>query len=108
MAPRQKTVFAIPKMDCAAEERLIRMALAGQDAVQSVHADLASRRLTVVHDGPPDVVDAALQSLNLGSRLVDTTDATAADSAPVRPPRSPRCPTPTVCRSGPTARSTSP
>ena len=82
MAPRQKTVFAIPKMDCAAEERLIRMALAGQDAVQSVHADLASRRLTVVHDGPPDVVDAALQSLNLGSRLVDTTDATAADSAP--------------------------
>ena len=33
MAPRQKTVFAIPKMDCAAEERLIRMALTGQDAV---------------------------------------------------------------------------
>ena len=52
MAPRQKTVFAIPKMDCAAEERLIRMALAGQDAVKVIHADLAARRLTVVHDGP--------------------------------------------------------
>src|SRR4051794_15767878 len=82
MAPRQKTVFAVPKMDCAAEERLIRMALAGQDAVKLIHADLAARRLTVVHEGPPGAVDAALQSLNLGSRLVDTTDATAADSAP--------------------------
>ena len=84
MAPRQKTVFAVPKMDCAAEERLIRMALAGQDAVKLIHADLAARRLTVVHEGPPGAVDAALQSLNLGSRLVDTTDATAADSAPNR------------------------
>ena len=49
MAPRQKTVFAIPMMDCAAEERLIRRALAGQDAAQSVHADLAARRVTVLH-----------------------------------------------------------
>lgn len=82
MAPRRKTVFAIPKMDCAAEERLIRMALAGLDVVRSVDADLATRRLAVVHEGPPDVVDAALRSLNLGSRLLDTADASEADSAP--------------------------
>lgn len=81
MAPRQKTVFAIPKMDCAAEERLIRMALAGQDAVQSVHADLAARRLTVVHEGAPDAVDATLRSLNLGSRLIETVDAPDTDVA---------------------------
>jgi Co/Zn/Cd efflux system component len=79
MAPRQKTVFAVPKMDCAAEERLIRMALAGQDAVKVIHADLAARRLTVVHDGPAAAVDAALQSLNLGSRLLDTVDASETD-----------------------------
>ncbi len=78
----KKTVFAVPQMDCAAEERLIRLALAGKDDVRSIHADLVARRLTVVHEGPPDVVDAALQSLNLGSRLVDTTDATVGDSAP--------------------------
>jgi cation transport ATPase len=81
MAARQKTVFAIPKMDCAAEERLIRMALAGQDAVQSVHADLATRRLRVVHEEPPGAVDAVLQSLNLGSRLIDTVDASEIDLA---------------------------
>ena len=55
-----KTVFAVPQMDCAAEERLIRMALAGQDDVRSINADLATRRLTVVHDGPPDVVTRVL------------------------------------------------
>lgn len=82
MARYQKTVFAIPKMDCAAEERLIRMALAGQNDVRSIHADLAARRLTVVHEGPPEVVDGALRSLNLGSRLLDTADASEADSAP--------------------------
>lgn len=82
MARDQKTVFAIPKMDCAAEERLIRMALTGQNGVRSIHADLAARRLTVVHEGSPDVVDATLQSLNLGSRLLDTVDASEGDSAP--------------------------
>ena len=82
MARYQKSVFAIPKMDCAAEERLIRMALGGQDDVRAIHADLAARRLTVVHEKPPDVVDAVLRSLNLGSRLLNTTDASEADSAP--------------------------
>ena len=78
----KKSVFAIPKMDCAAEERLVRLALAGQDDVRSIEADLAARRLTVVHEGPPGVVDAALRSLNLGSRLVDTTDASLIDLTP--------------------------
>lgn len=82
MARHQKTVFAIPKMDCAAEERLIRMALAGRNDVRSVHADLAARRLTVLHEGSPDVVDVTLRSLNLGSRLLDTVDASESDSAP--------------------------
>ncbi|HEY6616525.1 MAG TPA: cation transporter [Vicinamibacterales bacterium] len=77
-----KTVFAIPKMDCAAEERLIRVALAGQDAVKSIHADLAARQLTVIHEGSPDAVDSAVQSLNLGSRLVDTVEAAESDSMP--------------------------
>ena len=81
MARYQKTVFAIPKMDCAAEERLIRMALAGQDAVKLIHADLAARRLTVVHEGAPSPVDAALRSLHLGSRLIETVDAPETDLA---------------------------
>lgn len=34
----------------------------------------------MVHDGPPDVVDAALHSLNLGSQLLTTTDAYGGDS----------------------------
>lgn len=79
---QKKTVFAVSQMDCAAEERLIRLALAGMSDVQSIHADLSARQLTVIHDGPTDVIDTALQSLNLGSRLLDTVDATPGDSAP--------------------------
>lgn len=32
----KKTVFSVPQMDCAAEERLIRLALAGKDDVRFV------------------------------------------------------------------------
>ena len=45
MARYQKSVFAIPKMDCAAEERLIRMALAGHDAVTSLNGAVRILRL---------------------------------------------------------------
>jgi len=36
-----RTRFAIPKMDCAAEERLVRMAMGGDPSVHRIDADLA-------------------------------------------------------------------
>ena len=44
----QKTTFEVPKMDCAAEERLVRMALARRRDVRNIDADLPARQLTVV------------------------------------------------------------
>lgn len=83
----RKTVFAVPQMDCAAEEHLVRMVLEGQDEVRLVDIDLGTRRVTVLHEGSSGAVDEALRSLNLGSRLVEQTDATAHDVAPRPSPR---------------------
>ncbi|HYR27913.1 MAG TPA: heavy-metal-associated domain-containing protein, partial [Thermoanaerobaculia bacterium] len=67
-----KTTFSIPKMDCAAEEQLVRTALAGQAGVRTVVADLASRQLTVVHAGEADAIASALMPLNLGAHVIAT------------------------------------
>lgn len=83
----KKAVFAVPQMDCAAEERLVRMALAGQTEVHLVNVDLGTRRVTVLHEGPAGAVDEALKSLNLGARLVEQADATDHDLTPRPSPR---------------------
>lgn len=66
------SIFAIPKMDCPAEENLIRMALAGTDAVTALEFDLAARRLTVTHSGEAERIEAKLSPLNLGATLIET------------------------------------
>lgn len=75
----QKTTFDVPKMDCAAEERLVRMALEGRPGIKNVNADLGARRLTVVHEGHADEVAGALSPLNLGARVLQTTAASESD-----------------------------
>src|SRR5512142_2500051 len=79
MNETRKTTFAVPKMDCAAEEQLVRAALDGRSGVVGLLVDLQARELTVVHEGAPEEVAAALQPLNLGARVTSTADATEWD-----------------------------
>ncbi|MDX1409147.1 MAG: cation transporter, partial [Saprospiraceae bacterium] len=67
-----KTSYDIPAMDCPAEENLIRMKLEGVTGLEHLDFDLASRRLTVYHQGKPDHISELLDHLNLGSRLIAT------------------------------------
>ncbi|WP_291985281.1 cation transporter [Luteitalea sp.] len=67
----QKSVISIPKMDCAAEERLVRLALEGQHGVAGLRADLSRREVTVLHDAAVDVMER-LRALNLGAELVNS------------------------------------
>jgi Co/Zn/Cd efflux system component len=64
-----KSLFNIPKMDCAAEEQLVRMKLEGVDIVRGLEADLAGRNLTVYHEGGLEQLQRALDDLNLGAML---------------------------------------
>lgn len=72
----ERTVFSVEKMDCAAEEQLIRMGLEGADDVESLVFDLPARRLTVYHSGDPSSVRSVLTELGMGSCVVvDTKQA---------------------------------
>lgn len=82
----KRTTFSLPKMDCSAEERLVRMALEGRPGIQHIDADLSARQLTVVHDSDAEDVTAALLPLNLGARLLETAAASGGDELP-RPTR---------------------
>ncbi len=90
----RRSVFLVPKMDCPAEESLVRTALDGADGVRSLEFDLPARSLTVWHAGEAAVVLQRLEALRLGARLERTGEAeetavpraagTAADAAEAR------------------------
>lgn len=67
-----RSTFAVPKMDCPSEERLIRMALDKVEGVRSLSFDLRERKLVAAHDAPAPRLLAALEPLGLGATLVDT------------------------------------
>ena len=71
-----RTRLSVPKMDCVAEERLVRMALDGCSGIRRIDADLRSRQLTIVHEGNADEIEALLQPLNLGARVSDSGPTT--------------------------------
>jgi Co/Zn/Cd efflux system component len=75
----KKTTVSIPKMDCAAEERLVRMALEGRPGIHQLDADLGGRQLRVVHEGDANELVAHLRPLNLGGEILDTIDAPELD-----------------------------
>ncbi len=71
--PSLTSLFAIPEMDCPAEERLVRLALQPVAVVLSLAFDLSARELRVVHRGEAAVIEAALQPLGMGARWCSST-----------------------------------
>ncbi len=62
-----KTEFKIPKMDCSAEEQLIRMKLDSLNGIQRLLFDLPARKLEVFHIGKAQEILSQLERLNLGA-----------------------------------------
>jgi Co/Zn/Cd efflux system component len=77
-----KTTLAVPKMDCAAEERLIRMALEGRPGIVRLDADLTARQLHVIHEGDAESVAALVRPLNLGGEIIYSGEASELDEVP--------------------------
>ncbi len=84
------STYAVPQMDCPAEESMIRLALSGSASVRGLSFDLRQRQLTVFHDGPAEPISAQLATLGLGARLQETrsggVDSPAAPPAPLALP----------------------
>lgn len=74
-----KTVFRVAKMDCSAEEQLIRLKFGGHEAVASLLFDLPARRLTIFHTGTVAPLARTLDGLRLDSSFVATEDVGLAE-----------------------------
>lgn len=72
--------FHVAKMDCAAEEQLVRMALSDIDGIERISVDLDQRDVVIAHDSSPDAIGEALDTLDLGARHVDDTSELAPPS----------------------------
>ncbi|WP_215901677.1 cation transporter [Acinetobacter lactucae] len=65
--------YHIPRMDCAAEEQMVRMALASYaDDIQELHFDLPARHLAIYHSVQTEMITQSLQRLGLGAELQQT------------------------------------
>jgi len=76
----QKTTFSIQKMDCPAEEQLIRMRLEGFNQITSLQFDIPARKLEVFHIEDKESIFEALTNLQLDTSLSGTTTV---DDAPL-------------------------
>jgi Co/Zn/Cd efflux system component len=79
-----ESLFAIPKMDCPSEERLIRLSLADTPGVASLQFDLVSRELRVFHEGPVEDISGQLGPLGLGAKLLNSSKVQASQHSDLR------------------------
>lgn len=66
------SLYTVQKMDCPAEENLIRMKLNPLPEVKHLEFKLEKRELKVYHRGGSSRINGALDNLNLGSSFVST------------------------------------
>ncbi|MGE4580480.1 MAG: cation transporter [Desulfuromonadales bacterium] len=78
-ANHHRSLFSVPKMDCPAEENLIRMALERAQGITSLSFDLSQRQVAVIHTGESAIILQKLKPLGLGARLLESTPMDAAD-----------------------------
>lgn len=69
-----KSKFKISKMDCPSEESLIRAKLEDFDFIAGLEFKLDVRELTVYHHGRKELLESALNGLNLDSELIETSE----------------------------------
>ena len=72
-AKLRQSIYFISKMDCAAEEQLIRMKLAEIKGIDRLEFDIAGRSLRVLHKNDVDKITRSIDGLNLNSRLLEST-----------------------------------
>ena len=65
---QEASTFLIPKMDCSAEEQMVRMALSPCMKL-GLPFDLAQRRLVVFHTNGINEITTKLEALGFGARL---------------------------------------
>lgn len=70
----KKSTFEIKRMDCSAEEQLIRMKLEGFTQIKQLSFDLPGRKLEVFHTDDMQPIANAIHELNLNDTYVGSED----------------------------------
>jgi Co/Zn/Cd efflux system component len=78
----EKTVLDVPKMDCASEERLVRVALEGAP-IHRLDFDLEHHRVTALHDSTAAYLRELLAPLDFGARVAESGPAATETPLPV-------------------------
>jgi len=68
----KKTTYKISKMDCPSEENLIRMKLQDEKGISELDFNLTDRTLVVYHTGEMDSITDKLNSLKLGTTVLES------------------------------------
>jgi len=76
-----RTRLSVPRMDCASEERLVRMAFDGDARIHRVDVDLVRREATAVHEGDASTLLDLLGPLGVGGLVLESV-ATSEDVTP--------------------------
>jgi len=71
------TTYRVARMDCAAEQQLVQIALSGIEPAVRLEFDLPARLVKIYHRQPQPVIDQRLQSLALGASWQSTEPAVA-------------------------------
>lgn len=72
-----KSSFRISKMDCSAEEQMVRMKLEALIGVKKLEFDLPNRGLTVLHSNDINELTECIDELKLDSSLIETNSVVA-------------------------------
>lgn len=70
----KKSTFEIKRMDCSAEEQLVRMKLSDVEGIGWLEFDLPNRKLEVYHSGSLDQIATAIRELQLNDTYIGSAD----------------------------------
>lgn len=77
--------YTIPKMDCSAEEQMVRMVLGNVDGLKGLIFDLPQKKLQVLHDQDNHIITSKLESLGFGA-MFNSTESASNINVPVTEP----------------------
>lgn len=66
----ERMLFSVSKMDCAAEEQLVRMKLGDRQEIKRLAFDLPHRTVAVTHTGDSAEIERLMRELNLNASLI--------------------------------------
>jgi len=70
----KKSTFHLSKMDCPTEEQMVRMKLEDFPEIKALEFDLEKRNVMVIHAAEEEKIKQALESLKLGTSLLETAE----------------------------------